>query len=81
VPRWDTATVPPFVKRALTAGVEDLTTAGVARFNQETGNVSGPRYIAVAGNASRSGLFNLGTDRHQFARAVCRTAGGLFEAM
>ena len=47
--------IPPFLKNGLTAGLQDLTTAGVARFNQETDNVSGPRYIAVAGNAALGG--------------------------
>lgn len=48
--------VPPAVKKVLTAGLQDLTTEGVARFNQGTAvNVSGPRYIAVAGNAELGG--------------------------
>jgi triacylglycerol lipase len=47
--------VPPFVTRALTPGLQDLTTAGVARFNLDTPNVPGPRYIAVAGNAALGG--------------------------
>ncbi len=47
--------VPRFVKEALTAGLSDLTTAGVASFNSETDHVPGPRYIAIAGNAALGG--------------------------
>jgi triacylglycerol lipase len=44
--------VPSFVRNALTGGLHDLTTAAAATFNKTTGDVPGPRYVAVAGNAA-----------------------------